>query len=85
MKRYDLRQYGNGFLCKMECIINDQLYDGEVGIFIFEIGDGSIVMKAHNLIHSLGFSIINSIRFNEVDWTIVIKKVITKQYKEEVL
>ena len=45
MKRYDLRQYGNGFLCKMECIINDQLYDGEVGIFIFEIGDGSIVMK----------------------------------------
>ena len=89
MKRYDLRQYKNDFINRMNEIIKDELSDGEVGIFIFEIGgdgsDGSIVNMANDSIKSLGFQLLNSIRFNEVDWSIVIKKEKMQDSKEETL
>ena len=86
MKRYDLRQYKDDFVNRMNEIINDELIDGEVGIFIFEIGsDGSAVNMANNAIRSLGFHLLNSIRFNEVDWSIVVKKEKIQDSKEEVL
>ena len=74
MKRYDLRLYKNDCLNRMNEIINDDLGDDEVGIFILEIGDGSIIKMANDNVKSLGFHLLNSIRFNEVDWSIVVKK-----------
>lgn len=85
MKRYDLRQYKDDFIHRMNEIIKDELHDGEVGIFIFEIGDGSIVKIANNSIKSLGYHLLNSIRFNEVDWSIVVKKEKIQDFKEEAL
>lgn len=86
MKRYDLRQYKDNFVNRINEIINDELIDGEVGIFIFEIGsDGSAVNMVNNAIRSLGFHLLNSIRFNEVDWSIVVKKEKIQDSKEEVL
>ena len=85
MKRYDLRQYKDDFIHRMNEIIKDELHDGEVGIFIFEIGDGSIVKIANNSVKSLGYRLLNSIRFNEVDWSIVVKKEKIQDFKEEAL
>ena len=84
MKRYDLRLCKDDFIYRMNEIINDELSDGEVGIFIFEFGDGSVVKMANDSIKSLGFYLLNSIRFNEVDWCIVVKKTKIQNSKEEI-
>lgn len=74
MKRFDLRNYKNDFLNRLEEIIDNDLQSGEVGIFIFEIGDFSNIQKVADSIHNKQFMLMNSLRFNEVDWTIVVKK-----------
>ena len=84
MKRYDLRLYKDDFIYRMNEIINDELSDDEVGIFIFEFGDGNVVKMANDSIKSLGFCLLNSIRFNEVDWSIVVKKTKIQDSKEEI-
>lgn len=78
MKRFDLRHLGDEFLKRMCEIVRDDLSDGEVGIFIFEVGDFSNVQKSTKLVAENGWEIMNSLRFNEVDWTIMIKKDSTK-------
>lgn len=74
MKRFDLRHLGDNFDNRMCEIINNDLQINEIGIFLFEMGDFSNVKKAINLIAQNGWELMNSLRFNEVDWSIVIKK-----------
>jgi NADH-quinone oxidoreductase subunit E len=47
---------------------------GEVAIFLFEIGDFSPIQKSADLVKECGYELLNSLKFNEVDWTIVAKK-----------
>ncbi len=74
MRRYDLRGYKGDFLPRMCEILRDELHDNEVGIFLFEIGDFSNISKSAMCINDLKYTLLNSLRFNEVDWTIVVKK-----------
>lgn len=74
MKRFDLRHLGAEFGAKMCEIVESELQSGEIGIFLFEIGDFSSVEKSANLIAQNGWTLMNSLRFNEVDWSIVVKK-----------
>ena len=43
-------------------------------IFLFEIGDFSGVTKAVNLASNLNCEVMNSLKFNQVDWVLTIKK-----------
>ena len=74
MKRYDLRHLHDNFYDRMMELIDEGLAVGEVGIFLFEIGDFSPIQKSADLIKASGHDLMNSIKFNEVDWTIVVKK-----------
>lgn len=41
---------------------------------MFEIGDFENVQKSADVIYEAGYTLMNSIKFNEVDWTLVVKK-----------
>ena len=73
MKRYDLRHLKNDFEPKMKEIL-DLHVAGEVAIFLFEIGDFSPIQKSADLVKESGYELMNSLKFNEVDWTIVAKR-----------
>ena len=75
MKRYDLRHLHDDFYGRMAELIDEGLKVGEVGIFLFEVGDFSHIQKSADFIRELGHDLMNSLKFNEVDWTIVVKKV----------
>ena len=75
MKRYDLRHLQNDFYDRMGELIDSELKDGEVGIFLFEVGDFSSIQKSADFIRDRGDELMNSLKFNEVDWTLVMKKV----------
>ena len=75
MKRYDLRHLKNDFYGRMEELINKGIKVDEVGIFLFEVGDFSHIQKSADFVRDLGHDLMNSMKFNEVDWTIVVKKV----------
>jgi NADH-quinone oxidoreductase subunit E len=74
MQRYDLRHFGDDFYGRILEII-DETSMGEVSIFMFEIGDFSPVQKSADVIKEAGWTLMNSLKFNEADWTIVVKKV----------
>lgn len=74
MKRYDLRHMKDSFYDRMGELIKSDLQDGEVGIFLFEVGDFTPVQKSADMIKELGYELLNSLKFNEVDWTIVVRK-----------
>lgn len=74
MKRFCLRHLKNDFLGRMEEIIKNDLENDEVGIFMFEVLDFSNVQKSADLVDRIGSELLNSLRFNEVDWTIVVRK-----------
>ena len=74
MQRYDLRHLGDDFYGRMLEII-DETSIGEVSIFMFEIGDFSPIQKSADVIKEAGWTLMNSLKFNEADWTIVVKKV----------
>lgn len=74
MKRFDLRHLKNNFCPRMGELIDEQLIGGEVGIFLFELGDFDNVGKSADFIKNRGDELMNSIRFNQVDWTLVVKK-----------
>ncbi|MGP1450955.1 MAG: NADH-ubiquinone oxidoreductase subunit E family protein [Wolinella sp.] len=76
MKRFDLRHLGDSFETRMGEILDSDLRDGEVAIFIFEIGDFTPIERSALLIDSRGDELLNSIRFNEVDWTIVVRRAV---------
>lgn len=73
MKRYDLRHLKDGFEPRMVEILGEHK-KGEVAIFLFEIGDFSPIQKSADIVKEQGYELLNSLKFNEVDWTIVVKK-----------
>ena len=75
MRRYDLRHLHDNFYDRMGELIESGLAVGEVGIFLFEVGDFSSIQKSADVIKQSGHDLMNSLKFNEVDWTIVVKKV----------
>lgn len=75
MKRYDLRHLKADFYNRMVELIDKGLHVDEVGIFLFEVGDFSSIQKSADIVSDLGHDLMNSLKFNEVDWTIVVKKV----------
>ncbi len=74
MERYDLRKHKDKFYDRMVEVMDKEAKPGEVIIFMFEIGDFSSVQKSADLMKEYGHEIMNSIKFNEVDWTLVVKR-----------
>jgi len=75
MKRYDLRHLHDDFYDRMFELIEEGLKVEEVGIFLFEVGDFGSIQKSADAIRESGHDLMNSLKFNEVDWTVVVKKV----------
>jgi NADH-quinone oxidoreductase subunit E len=82
MKRYDLRHLHDDFYDRMVELIDQGLKVNEVGIFLFEVGDFSSIQKSADVIKETGHDLMNSLKFNEVDWTVVVKKVSEETRKE---
>ena len=74
MKRYDLRHLKGAFYDRMAEILKEENDPKEVVIFLFEIGDFTPIQGSADLVKANGFELINSLKFNEVDWTIVVKR-----------
>lgn len=74
MQRYDLRHLKDNFYDRMMEILNKDVASEDVAIFMFEIGDFSSVQKSADLIKEAGHQLMNSLKFNEVDWTVVVKR-----------
>ncbi|MDH5465465.1 MAG: NADH-ubiquinone oxidoreductase subunit E family protein [Thiovulaceae bacterium] len=72
MKRYDLRHLKDNFYDRMNEIMKSSQY-AEVVIFLFEIGDFTSVQKSADKVKEAGHELLNSLKFNEADWTIVVK------------
>lgn len=82
MKRYDLRELKDNFYDRMVELLDNDIKVGEVAIFMFEVGDFSSIQKSADAIKQSGHELMNSLKFNEVDWTIVVKKVDPATQKE---
>ncbi len=74
MKRYDLRDLKDEFEPRMKEILKESHKPNETLIFLFEIGDFSPIQRSADLVKECGYELYNSLKFNEVDWTIVVKK-----------
>ena len=74
MKRFDLRYLKNDFYDKMLELMDKQITNEETAIIMFEIGDFNNIQKSADVIYEAGYTLMNSIKFNEVDWTLVVKK-----------
>lgn len=73
MQRYDLRHLKDDFYGRMMEILEGTKPE-EVSIFMFEVGDFSPVQKSADVVNEAGHTLMNSLKFNEVDWTIVVKR-----------
>lgn len=74
MQRFDLRHLHGDFYDRMIEIMNTQVVTDEVAIFLFEVGDFLPIQKSADCIKEHQWTLMNSLRYNEVDWTIVVKK-----------
>ncbi|MFA6759465.1 MAG: NADH-ubiquinone oxidoreductase subunit E family protein [Sulfuricurvum sp.] len=74
MRRYDLRHLKSEYEPRMSEILKAEHPAGEVAIFLFEIGDFSPIQRSADIVKECGYDLLNSLKFNEVDWTIVAKK-----------
>lgn len=74
MKRFDLRPLKNDFYGKMLELLEKDIQKDEVAIILFEIGDFNNIQKSADVIYEAGYTLMNSLKFNEVDWTLVVKK-----------
>ncbi len=74
MKRFDLRYLKNDFYDKMLELMDKQISSEETAIIMFEISDFNNIQKSADVIYEAGYTLMNSIKFNEVDWTLVVKK-----------
>lgn len=72
MVRYDLRHLKDDFYGRFDEILKESKQN-EVVIFLFEIGDFSPIQKTADLVKDAGHELMNSLKFNEADWTIVVK------------
>lgn len=75
MKRFDLRKHKADFIPRLLELMDTDISEGENGIFIFEIGDFSSVQNVADAVKENQYTLMNSLKFNEVDWTVVVKKV----------
>ncbi|WP_187917137.1 NADH-ubiquinone oxidoreductase subunit E family protein [Helicobacter pylori] len=74
MKRFDLRPLKAGIFEHLEELIEKEMQPNEVAIFMFEVGDFSNIPKSAEFIQNKGHELLNSLRFNQADWTIVVRK-----------
>lgn len=74
MKRYDLRHLKANYESRMIEILKNEHKAGETAIFLFEIGDFSPIQRSADIVKECGYELLNSLKFNEVDWTIVAKR-----------
>jgi len=74
MKRFDLRPLKENFYDRMFELMSNDIKEDENAIFLFEIGDFSPIQKVADLVKENQYTLMNSLKFNEVDWTVVIKK-----------
>ena len=74
MKRYDLRPLKDDFIPRLVELMQTEISNDENGIFLFEIGDFSAIQKVADVTKENNWTLMNSLKFNEVDWTVVIKK-----------
>jgi NADH-quinone oxidoreductase subunit E len=74
MKRYDLRPLQADFIPRLVELMNSDVKEDENGIFLFEIGDFSAVQGVADTVKQNNWTLMNSLKFNEADWTVVIKK-----------
>ena len=75
MKRFDLKKKKNDFYTRMLELMDKQVAPEETAIIMFEIGDFNNIQKSADVIYEAGYTLMNSLKFNEVDWTLVIKKI----------
>ena len=73
MRRVDLRKSKDFFEDLAKTIKEAKI--NEVLVILFEIGDFSAVEKSFSFVKEQDCELLNSLKFNQVDWTIVIKKV----------
>lgn len=85
MKRYDLRPLKDNFYNRVLELMKNDIQENENAIFLFEMGDFTPIQKISDLIKENNYTLMNSLKFNEVDWTIVVKKAKdeTQALKEE--
>ena len=74
MQRFDLRHLKSDFYGRMTEIMEKEVKPAETAIFMFEIGDFSPVQKSADLMKEAGHDLMNSLKYNEVDWTLVVRK-----------
>ena len=74
MIRYDLRHLHDDFYDRMMELLDNETKPNEVAIFLFEIGDFSPIQKTADMIKAHGHELLNSLKFNEADWTIVVRR-----------
>jgi len=74
MKRYDLRPLKDNFYDRVLELMKTDIKENENAIFLFEMGDFSPIQKISDLVRENDYTLMNSLKFNEVDWTIVVKK-----------
>ena len=82
MKRFDLRHLKNDFYTRMLELLDKKIAPEETAIIVFEIGDFGNIQKSADVIYEAGYTLMNSLKFTEVDWTLVIKK--TKPEEREI-
>ena len=74
MKRFDLRYLKDDFYTRMLELLDKQIAQDETAIIMFEIGDFSHIQKSADVVYEAGYTLMNSLKFNEVDWKIEVKK-----------
>ncbi|WP_104759474.1 NADH-ubiquinone oxidoreductase subunit E family protein [Helicobacter bizzozeronii] len=79
MRRFDLRplrdEPNEAVLNRLGAIMDSSVVADEVVIFMLEVVDFDIVEQSAEFIQKRGDLLLNSLRFNRVDWTLVVKKV----------
>lgn len=73
MKRYDLRVLKNSFVSRLAEIASSEEIN-HVAIYMLEISSQQSLSSAIKTLEDNSCEILNSIKYNEVDWTIVAKK-----------
>ena len=74
MIRYDLRPLKEEFIPRLVELMQTEISNDENGIFLFEIGDFSAIQEVAEIVKQNNWTLMNSLKFNEVDWTVVVKK-----------
>ncbi|WP_121020320.1 NADH-ubiquinone oxidoreductase subunit E family protein [Helicobacter vulpis] len=78
MRRFDLRHLrdepNQAVLKRLGEILDSSVSAGEVVIFMVEVVDFDLVEQSAEFVRARGDTLMNSLRFNRVDWTLVVKK-----------